>query len=193
MQREQRRCSSQLESCQLRCYAHTHTNSRYANTSPSTTCLSQGSDRIIPGKGEWGGSCPVRCVLSVSARLCEETAQFKTPLARSWEFSPHHRVFLMDDWSGLFSSFHLHPFSSSANLIISFLLVPFSKSIPSCYSFTLSPLGPLLSIFFPLCPSSHPLYPPLHSVHHPRCPLAVFSFALPLPFATLQIDISSSF
>lgn len=195
MQREQRRCSSQLESCQLRCYAHTHTNSRYANTSPSTTCLSQGSDRIIPGKGEWWGGGAVQFAVFWASR--PDSVKKQLSLKHRW-LGLENSVPTAGSFSWTTGLAYFPPFT-----YIPFLLRLTSLSLFSLFLF-LNLFLPVIHLLYPLSglfylyfsPFVLPLIhstPPLHSVHHPRCPLAVFSFALPLPFATLQIDISSSF
>lgn len=127
---------------------HTHTDfsSRYTNTSPSTTCPGQGSDRIIPGNERreavqfavfWASQPDsVKKQLSLKHRRLHREL-FPPNLSHGRLVSPP-------------SSFHPLPLHSSANPIISLLLVLFLSIPPLLFLPSLASFSPLLTICSPL-------------------------------------------
>lgn len=136
--------SSQREACQLCCcnlfLSHTLTHTRwfrscYTNTSPSTTCPGQGSDRIIPGK-ERKEAVQFAVFWASQPGSVKKQLSLKHRRLHRESLCYFRRVFLMDDWSRLFPPFTHFLFillltpSSPCSLSFSYLFLPFSSFSP---------------------------------------------------------------
>lgn len=134
--------SSQREACQLCCcnlflsHTLTHTfRSCYTNTSPSTTCPGQGSDRIIPGK-ERKEAVQFAVFWASQPGSVKKQLSLKHRRLHRESLCYFRRVFLMDDWSRLFPPFTHFLFillltpSSPCSLSFSYLFLPFSSFSP---------------------------------------------------------------
>lgn len=120
--------------------SHTHTHTRwfrscYTNTSPSTTCPGQGSDRIIPGK-ERKEAVQFAVFWASQPGSVKKQLSLKHRRLHRESLCYFRRVFLMDDWSRLFPPFTHFLFillltpSSPCSLSFSYLFLPFSSFSP---------------------------------------------------------------
>lgn len=144
------RASVRLASCVAAIsFSLTHSHTRwfrscYTNTSPSTTCPGQGSDRIIPGK-ERREAVQFAVFWASQPGSVKKQLSLKHRRLHRESLCYFRRVFLMDDWSRLFPAFTdflfillLTPSSPCPFLIYSFLFLPFLPSLASSiqtYSF----------------------------------------------------------
>lgn len=135
------RASVRLASCVAAIsFSLTHSHTRwfrscYTNTSPSTTCPGQGSDRIIPGK-ERKEAVQFAVFWASQPGSVKKQLSLKHRRLHRESLCYFRRVFLMDDWSRLFPPFTHFLFillltpSSPCSLSFSYLFLPFSSFSP---------------------------------------------------------------